>query len=199
MGPIEIVASKIKSIADAIRDRTGETAPMTLDEMAEAIEYMPGDGGPMETLILVDENGYEMQAFLTEEEVELNATPNDIRIGMTAVTDAGVTVGEKEIPPYYASAGWILVPNGSPFDIPFADELYDFTRLQAIICVWGGSVANSVVAEKVVIDENLYAVTSSTVLSAVTKDDENKKIKFGITNTTGNICLIRYFTFKECY
>jgi hypothetical protein len=95
-----VLIDKIKAIGDAIRNRTGITDLMTLDEMAETIEHM--ESGPTTydayTYIIVDENGYEIPAVLTEEEVVLTATAaNDIRIGKTAVTEEGVVVGQKEI------------------------------------------------------------------------------------------------------
>ena len=191
---------KIKAIADAIRDKTGTTAPLTLDEMAESIEYLEGDGGPMQTLILVDEDGHEMQAFLTEEEVELNATPNDIRIGMTAVTNTGVTVGEKEIPAYYTEEGYKLVPSQSSFTIslPLFD-MYDFTKLQVLICAYSGSVAKSVAADRIVINDGVYAVNSSELMSTVIRNGSTKTIDLGIVNSSSTIYLMRYITYKEIY
>lgn len=191
---------KIKAIADAIRDRTGETGPLTLDEMAESIEYLEGDGSPMQTLILVDEDGYEMTATLMEEEVQLTATPNDIRIGTTAVTDTGVTTGEKEIPSYNTEEGYKLVPAGSSFSLslPLLD-MYDFTKLQIIICAFSGSVSGSVAADRVVINDGVYVVNSSEPISTVTKNDSNKTIELGITNSGSAIYLMRYITYKEIY
>jgi hypothetical protein len=189
---------KIKAIADAIRAKTGTTAPLTLDEMAESIEYLEADGGsPLETLILVDEDGYEMVATLTEEEVELTATPNDIRIGTTAVTDTGVTVGEKEIPSYYTNEGFKAIPNGSR--IVLTTQSYDYTKLQAIICSFNTSLSNSTSAEKVAINGNLYPVRSTSVEATITKNDELTQIDFGITNDSGSPYVVRYFMYKEIY
>lgn len=189
---------KIKAIADAIRDRTGETAPMTLDEMAESIENMTGDGGPMRTFILVDEDGHEMQAFLTEEEVELNATPNDIRIGMTAVTDAGVTVGEMEIPAYHTSEGYVLVPSGSDVKIPPTKNC-DYTKLQALICAFNTSPSNSVATEKVCINNSVYLVNSTDAIAEVTVDTTAKIIDLGVINDSGKPQFLRFFMYKEIY
>lgn len=49
------------------------------------------------TFILVDEQGNELAAVLTEEKVDLTATANDIRSGQTAVTDDGVTIGTLNV------------------------------------------------------------------------------------------------------
>ena len=197
MGPIEIVISKIKAIGDAIRDRTGETAPMTLDEMAEAIEYMPGDGGPMQTFILVDEDGHEMQAFLTDEEVELNATPNDIRVGMTAVTDAGVTVGEKEIPTYVTVEGRRTVKTERPLTINMYSDACDYDKLFVVVCSYNTTVDDSVLSTMVVIDGVLYEVGSMTPVSNVTVDTVNQTIDLGVINDTDNSVVIRYVSVKE--
>ena len=40
--------SKMTRIADAIREKTGETAPLTLDEMAESIENLPEGGATVD-------------------------------------------------------------------------------------------------------------------------------------------------------
>lgn len=194
-----VLIDKIKAIADAIRDRTGETAPMTLDEMAESIEYMTGDGGPIQTFILVDEDGHEMQAFLTEEEVELNATPNDIRIGMTAVTDTGVTVGEKEIPSYITVEGTRKISPGADFVVKVRDGLYDYTKLQSLFCLYNTETSNSVSTDKVAIGNTVYAVNSTEPLATITVDDESESIVFNITNTSDKAYIIRYFTYKEIY
>lgn len=187
---------KIKAIADAIRDRTGETAPMTLDEMAESIEYMTG-GGPMQTFILVDEDGHEMECFLTEEEVELNATPNDIRIGMTAVTDTGVTVGEKEIPTYTTTEGTKTIEPGRQLTISMYSDACFYTRLLVIICEYNTSLSDSVSAVMTVIDNKLYTVGSVNPLADVTVDTENQSINLGITNTGDKNLVIRYASIKE--
>lgn len=197
MGPIEILIAKIKAIGDAIRAKTGTTAPLTLDEMAESIEYLESDGVIAQTYILVDEDGYEIPAVLTEEEVELTATPNDIRIGTTAVTDTGVTTGEKEIPSYHTNEGYRLVPNGSKFILPIPG--WDYTKLQAIICPFTTNLDSSVLADKVAIEDRLYNVLSTEVLAEILKDTDNTRVDFGITNTSGSMYLIRYFTYKEIY
>jgi hypothetical protein len=188
---------KIKAIADAIRNKTGDTAPMTLDEMAESIEYLEGDGGPLQTFILVDEDGHEMQAFLTEEEVELNATSNDIRIGMTAVTDAGVTVGEKEIPGYHAAEGSRKIAAGADFVLPMYGSLYDYTKMQAIFCLFNTKIGDSVAADKVSIAGKVYETNSASPIATVSLDEATETIIFNIKNNTEKPYVLRYFILKE--
>lgn len=187
---------KIKAIADAIRAKTGSTGLMSLDEMAESIEYMSTDDNT-QTYILVDEDGYEIPAVLVDEPVTLTATTNDIRIGTTAVTEAGVVTGEKEIPVYHTRAGFKAITNGSR--IVLTTKNYDYTKLQAIICSFNTSLTNSVAADKVAINNNVYTVRSTEVEATVTKNDEMTQVDFGITNTSGSPCVIRYFMYKEIY
>ena len=78
-----------------------------------------------------------------------------------------------------------------------ASDLYDYTKLQCIICPFNTSISDSVAADRVVIDGNLYEVNSSTVLSEVTKDATEKAIKLGITNDSSSSYIIRLFTYKE--
>lgn len=192
MTPIDRLRAHLTSIADAIRDRTGDTEKLTLAQMSAEIEYMPaGDDG--ETYILVDENGNEIPAVLTEEEVDLTATANDIRLGSIAVTDDGVIEGTKEIPSYYTTEGMVVVMSGKDFTINSLRSRYDFTKLQALFC------SNSVVTDKVCINTNVYPVNSKNVLSTVTVNAIDEIIDFGITNDTTVPYVIRYFTYKEEY
>lgn len=189
---------KIKAIADAIRAKTGTTAPLTLDEMAESIEYLESDGALATTYILVDEDGYEIPATLVEEEVELTATANDIRIGTTAVTDAGVIQGEKEIPAYHTLEGYTVVTPGSPVRIMTVKNC-EYTKLQALICSFNTSASDSVATEKVCVNDSVYPVSSTTVLSTVTVDVDSHHIDLGITNDSDEIQILRYFMYKEIY
>lgn len=194
MTPINQLKTKLSSIANAIRERTGGTDKLSLDEMTEEIEYMPS-GDNDNTYILVDEDGDEFPAVLTEEEVDLTATPNDIRLGAVAVTDDGVITGEKEIPVYICREGYRVITNESKFTVP--TDGYDYTKLQAIFCLFNTDMMDSVAAEKVAINDCVYSVQSVEPESTIVKDSENTRIDFGITNTSGKRYLLRYFTFKE--
>lgn len=151
------------------------------------------------TYILVDEYGNEAVGVVVDQETVFDATENDIRIGKTAATVKGVTVGRKFIPSYHTTEGKRLIPIGSDFDIPFGDSLYDFTKLQAIICPYSETLCmdGSVAADKVLIDEKVYAVASSAVIATVTRDSENKKINLGIKNESNTTYVLRFFTYKE--
>ena len=153
------------------------------------------------TFVLTDENGDTIAATFVKEQTDFNATANDIREGYVAATSEGVVTGEKVIPSYHTSEGYSLIPANGEFTIKYLKSLdrYDFTKLQAIICPFSGSIAESVAAVKVSIDGKVYEVNSSVVVAEVVKDSENKCIDFSITNESDTPCLLRYFTYKEIY
>ena len=187
-----IEGSTLTGLADALRKVTGENRTYTPTEMIEAVTTIMDSA----TYILVDEDGNEYPAVFVENETVFTATANDIRIGTVAASNNGVVVGEKNIPAYYVTEGYRLVPNGSVFETP-PFIYYDFTKLQAIVCPWDGSLLSSTAAEKVVINENVYPVNSTESLATVIRDDDAKKINLGITNDSGGLCVMRYFTYKE--
>lgn len=150
------------------------------------------------TFTLVDESGAEYTGVVVENEQKFTATDNDVREGSVYASDEGASVGTKVIPAYYTTEGYKAVMVGDEFVIDLSDsDRYDYTKLQAIICPYNTSIANSVSAEKVAIDNNVYAVQSTTIVSAITKNTNNKTVSFGITNTGTVPYILRYFTYKE--
>lgn len=149
------------------------------------------------TFIIEDADGNELVATVTSKEVVFDATSNDIRIGKVAATQNGVTVGEKEIPPYHTNEGFKLITNGSKIVLTMKN--YDYTKLQAIICPFNTNLIESVGAEIVAINNSVYLVRSTDIQSVITKNDETTQIDFGISNDFGVPCLIRYFMYKEIY
>lgn len=199
MTPIKRLKDKLTSIADNIRDKSGETKKMTIDEMNQEIAWMESEFDETETYILVDVHGNEIAAVATDEVVEITATPNDIRIGTTAVTGDGIVEGEKEIPSYNTYDGSRLVLQNSPLEVPHT-KAYDYTKFQAIVCAFNTDSANSVAAIKVAINDNVYGVNSTVSLSTIAKGtDTNRSVSFGINNDSGGICVIRYIMYKEVY
>lgn len=172
-----------------------------INEAKPALNRHSGGSGSYEpedqTYILVDEDGNEIAGVLLDEEVDLTATPNDIRLGTTAITDAGVTEGEKEIPNYLAEEGKRVIKSGDQLDIPLYSEICEYTHLQAIICVYNTSTSNSVAANKVVIGDNVYAVGSTDVLATVTVDTNSQTIKLGLFNDSDSSLVVRYTIIKE--
>lgn len=152
-----------------------------------------------DTIILVDENGKEYTAVMTGEDVQITATVNDVRLGKTAAFTDGVKTGEKFIPAYHTNEGLRAIPDGSPFTIPtlLEQDAYDFTKLQAIICDFNTSTTDSVAANQISVNGNVYATQSSTIISVVEKKHDTKTIDLGIINNSGNLKILRYFTYKE--
>lgn len=195
---LKALIEKLKAIGDAIRVRTGDTEPLTLDEMVEAIKSMDVIDDGTNTYILVDENGYEVPAVLVDEPVMLTANAaTDIRKGMTAVTDEGVVTGEKEIPAYNTKQGRRLIKPGQTLVIPFYSDECQYTKLSVIVCEYYNNADSSVSAEMVVINDKLYAVGSTVVLAEVTVDINNQSINLGVTNDGESSLLLRYMTIKE--
>lgn len=156
-------------------------------------------GKPLiKSYILETEDGKEIPAVLTEQKVVFDATKNDIRIGKTAATGEGVTVGEKVIPSYHTSEGVAYISSGTKFMIQLKTlDRYKYTKLQAIICPFERSISESVTAEKVSMDSKVYNVKSNTSISNVGIDETLQSIDLGIVNSTDRPFIIRYFTYKE--
>lgn len=149
--------------------------------------------------IFVDEEGNEVAGTLVEQETVFDATENDVRAGKVFATNTGVKVGTKVIPACHTSEGKKFIQSGKTYTITFGDELFDFTKFQAIICPFNSSLANSVAAEKVAIDEGVYEANSTELLATITRDSENKSINLGITNDSESLYVLRYITYKEIY
>ena len=149
------------------------------------------------TFILVDENGNELAAVLVDEPVEITATPNDIRIGTTAVTGDGVVEGTREIPSYHTSFGWKVITAGSKFVLYM--QYYDYTKLQVLFCPFNTTLADSVAVDKVVIDDNVYISGTTDVVSTVVIDDNYERVDFGINNESNKPYILRYSSYKEIY
>lgn len=157
-----------------------------------------GGSGIGNSVIIKGTDGTELVGVVTGKETVLTATPNDIRKGKIAGTESGIVEGTKDIPAYRTTSGTRLVLAGSNFSIPLSlYDKYDYTKLQCVIVVQNTSVADSVVTEKVVIDDAVYAVNSTEKLADVTKDDNTKSINLNITNNTDKKYYIRYFTYRE--
>lgn len=193
MAKYVIDETTLQNLANAIRKVNGETKSYTPNEMIEAVTNIMESA----TYILVDEDGNEVPAVYVDSEQVFTATANDIRIGTIAASDAGIIEGEKEIPAYYVSEGVRVITSGSPFRITIAD--FDFKKLQALVCPFNTSLSNSVSTEKVAIDNSVYNVLSTEIVSTIIKDTANSYADFGISNDTETRYLIRYFMYKEVY
>lgn len=188
----QLIESK-RNLADTLVDK-GEDA--SFEEPFDTLVQKAGDYIP-KSYIFVDDNGNEFAGTFVSQETVFNATENDVREGKVFASELGVKTGTKFIPSYVVSEGYTVVTENSEFAIKNLKHLYDFTRLQALICPYANSFAESVSTEKVAINTDVYAANSNESLSKITTDDTNRWIKLNITNTSGKIYLIRYFTYKE--
>lgn len=195
MAKYVIDSETLEGLGDAIRSVTGSTKRYTPEQMIEEVKDILN----ATTFILVDKDGNEYPAVYVDSDTVITATPNDIRKGTTAITSDGLIEGEKVIPAYYTEEGYWLVSSGSRFVIPFANDDYDFTKLQAILCPFSKSIASSVSADRISVDGKVYAVNSDTVLSTVLKNSDKHEIDLGIVNDSDNPYLLRYFTYREVY
>lgn len=158
-----------------------------------------GSAAPLKTLVLQDPSGIEIWGTVTESEQVLTAIASqDIREGKTAVTSDGVVVGSKRIPAYETTQEKILILQGDEFVIPLSTyDKYNYTKFQCIISKFNTSFDDSVYTDKIVVDDCVYSVNSTDVLSSVTKNLSDKSIHLNITNNTEDIYVINYFTYKE--
>ena len=193
MAKYVIDGETLTGLANAIRKVTGETRSYTPSEMIDVVTNIMETGA----YILVDEDGNEIPAVYVDNETVFTATENDIRIGMTAVTEAGVTEGVKEIPAYYVTEGTRIISKDSAIFLP--SKLYDYTKLQAIVCLYNKTLTDSVAAAKTAIQDKLYNVDSTTPLSSLIKNHDLGGVDFGIVNESGNMYVLRYFMYKEIY
>ena len=151
------------------------------------------------TFIISDESGNEFTGVVTEQEVIFTATDNDVREGMVYASDSGVSVGTKDIPTYRTSKGYYMIFDGDAFSLTDLSDydLYDYTELQCVIAPFNSSIKKSVFADKVVLFDKLYSLTSQTELSTVSKNSIDKSIDLNIINDSGKDYVIHYFTYRE--
>lgn len=174
-----------------------------INEVKPALDRHNGSGGGSgsddKMFILLDEDGTEYPAVVVEEETVFDATANDIREGKVAATEEGVTIGTKEIPAYITTEGATIIRAGSQMIIEPKDNKYAYTKLLAVICAYNTSLADSVAVEKSCVNDHVYLVSSTEVLSEVTIDNDTKTINLGLVNDGTEPVIIRYITYKEEY
>lgn len=158
---------------------------------------MIGGVAPLKTVILTDENGNEITGVFTESVHVFDATPADVRINKTFVSDNGIETGENTIT-YRTEQGRQMIMPGEDFVLPLSDyNKYNYTELQCMIAPFNTTLEDSVAVEKIVLKNVVFAVNSAERISSVTKDDIMKSINFNITNTSENIYFIYYFTYCQ--
>ena len=154
-----------------------------------------GGFGMPKSFVLTDDSGNEMTGVVTGEQVVFTAGLSDIRAGKVAANADGIVTGTKDIPAYHTTEGHRVITPGSDCKIYIPN--YEYTGLQAIVCSYNTSLDDSVAANQVAIKGNLYNVQSVDILSIISIDNTDQCINLGITNTTDNLLIIRYFSYKE--
>lgn len=157
-----------------------------------------GGFGFPKSLVIVDENGNELTGVVTDEEVVVfDATPADVRINKTFASANGIQTGENTIT-YRTSEGFESILPGADFCLTGLDVYneYNYTKLQCVISKYISS-NDKTAAEKIVLNDNVYNVGSSAVISTITKNATTKVIDFNITNDTDDIYIIYFFTYAQ--
>lgn len=188
-----INSDTLECLANAIRSVNGSSKEYTPEEMIEEVTNIMDAA----TFILVDKDGNEYPAVYVDSNIEFTATEDDIRLGKTAITGAGVVTGTKDIPNYRAQEGIVEIESGMDLDIFMFSDMCQYTVLQSIICGYNTNTVDSVSAEKVVIEGKVYDAGSTVSLSTVTIDLDMQSIKFGLTNNSEKPLVIRYMIIKE--
>ena len=156
-----------------------------------------GGSAPLKTLILTDENGNEVVGVVTDSVQAFSATPADVRINKTFVSDNGIETGENTIT-YRTFKGECLIFPQENFSIPLRNNNhYDYTKFQGIITKFGTSIDDSVYAEKIALNNAVFNVNSTEKMSDITKNATSKSIDLNIINNTNDMYLIHFFTYKE--
>ena len=158
-----------------------------------------GGFGFPKTYILTDENGNEFTGVVTGQEEIFDATTKDVKIGKTFASDEGIKVGEDTKTYRVVKSSRAILPNAS-YSIPLIhNDQYDYTKFQCVIAKFNTSFIDSVAADKVVLEDNVYEVNSIESLSQITKNIDTKSIDLNIVNDTEDTYIIHYFTYKEEY
>lgn len=158
-----------------------------------------GGGGALgKSVIIQGDDGTELVGVVVGQETVMTATPNDIRKGKIAATEAGIVEGEKDIPAYRTTAGYRAIKSGAAFSIPLAvNDKYDYTKIQCIITPYNTNFTDSVAADKIVLGDAVYLVGTTEKIAVISKNTDNKSIDLNITNDSDVNYVIHYFTYRE--
>lgn len=148
----------------------------------------------LNTVLLEDENGNEIATgVVVGEKTVFTATQSDVKVGKIFASDEGVQEG-TDTKTYRTEIGSrTILPNES-FSIPFEQyDQYNYTKFSAMISSFNTAIS----VNKIVINDAVYAVNSTTKLADVTKNASTKSIDLNIVNDTGATCVIHFSTYKE--
>lgn len=149
------------------------------------------------TFVFTDENGKEFAGVVVEKEEVFDAKPSDVRINKTFVNSDGIMTGENTITYRTTQSNRLVLP-GESYSIPLSqDDRWNYTKFQCVIAQYNTSINDSTAVDKVVLFDNVYATGSTTSLSNITKNEEEKSIDLNITNDTDNTYIIYFTTYKD--
>lgn len=156
-----------------------------------------GSSGLGKTLVFEDEAGNGFVGVVTDSIKMFDATPADVKIGKTFVSDSGIAEGTDTKTYRTHHASYLVFP-GESFSIPLEEyNRYDYTKFQAMIAEFNTTVLDSVFVVKILLDDFVYNVNSNNKLSSVTKNSQTKSVDFNIVNDTDRIYIVHYNTYKE--
>ena len=189
---LQILVNEKQAIKQALENQ-GKEPTEKINQYAGLIDELEN---PEKTVYLFTPDDGETTVYaqlVGQEKVDLNATPNDIRIGTKAVTNSGVVDGDKVIPAYYSSYGVRKFTADKEVKIKMKE--YDYKSLMASMATFNNSLSESVCINLASVGDSMYECKSNTKTSDITKDSENGQIDFGITTEEDSV--IRYFVVRE--
>ena len=149
------------------------------------------------TVEIISDDWTVLMGVVVDQEQILDAKPSDVRIGKKVVSDSGVIEGTNTITYRTRKMSYLIFP-GEDFSIPIEDhDLYNYTKAQCIIAKFNTTILQSVEVNMIVLENNVYNVNSTQVLSSITKNTNTKSIDLNITNNTDDTYVVHLFAYKE--
>lgn len=192
---LQTLVDNKKSIKTALENQ-GKEPSDKISEYAGLIDELENPD-QVTYLVTVDGENTAYTVLHGQEKVELNATPNDVRIGTKVIAENGIMDGEKDIPAYHTTRGSVAVFSNADFVIDvLKGDRYDYTELFCVIAPYNTSLRDSVAVDKSVLYDAVYPAGSTEKLADVVKDAVNKAINLGITNGDTPY-VIQFMTYRE--
>lgn len=146
---------------------------------------------------ITDGSGNTFIGAVTDSEVALDATRDDVKIGKFFAANDGIQEGINTITYRTETASRLILP-GEDFSIPLSNyNQYDYTKFQCIIVVFNSDYSTNAESYGITIDDNVFSTTTSEKISSITKNSNTKSIDLNLTNTSDKTYSIRYFTYHE--
>lgn len=158
----------------------------------------PSGGFGMPKMIeVVDGAGNTLIGTVTDSEVNLDATREDVKIGKIFASNDGIQEGTDTRTYRVVFASYLILP-GEDYSISLPEyERYNYTQFNAMISKFNTTIDDSTAIEKIVLNDCVYNVNSTIALSTITKNQETKSIDLNITNDTEDIYVVYIATYKE--